>query len=362
MDNAHQKNNRMFLSAKSLHRLTFTRFIAVLIVVAFHFGANAFPFNNELISSIFRHGPQAVLYFFFLSGFIMSSVYATASSSDFNTKKYWIARIARIYPLYFLGLCFSYYITTPTNTELALNTLLVQSWFSNYALTMNNPGWSLSVEAFFYAAFPFFVRFLTRDRVKSALAVSIILYATHEFFVLYLIHNASMGYSKPEIMSTLTPYFPLRNLPIFLLGASIGATIKHYGIPRWLYNSLKNPALPTILLLLWIHFHLQFSAIAFALLITSLTFCSSNLVSALSGRAGVFLGEASYAIYIIHYPLYLWFLSRIASKIDGTETLKFYFFTLIAIAVAIPLYVLVENPARKAINNLYRPRKGLIAN
>ena len=47
--------------------------------------------------------------------------------------------------------------TLPKGKEVALSAGLVQAWVPEHALDLNGPAWSLSVEAFFYAALHFMV-------------------------------------------------------------------------------------------------------------------------------------------------------------------------------------------------------------
>ena len=55
-----------------LEQLTFTRYIAALSVVFFHYGAWVFPANIPWLNPILAAGPIAVSYFYVLSGFIMA--------------------------------------------------------------------------------------------------------------------------------------------------------------------------------------------------------------------------------------------------------------------------------------------------
>src|SRR5690606_26284328 len=59
-----------------------------------------------------------------------------------------------------------------------LNLLMLQSWNSETALTFNFPGWSLSVEFFFYIIFPFLIISIYKLKTKVNFII---------FFVVWLV-------------------------------------------------------------------------------------------------------------------------------------------------------------------------------
>jgi peptidoglycan/LPS O-acetylase OafA/YrhL len=84
--------------------LTSLRSFAAVEVVIFHF---FFPEPVDFWRSLFSAGIEAVTFFFVLSGFILAYVYSGRSAQDTGLKQsreFWKARFARIYPAYGLGL------------------------------------------------------------------------------------------------------------------------------------------------------------------------------------------------------------------------------------------------------------------
>ncbi|WP_411267095.1 acyltransferase family protein [Chlorobaculum sp. MV4-Y] len=151
-----------------IEALTFFRFIAALIVIIFHFGdytrlANVFaPF---IIS-----GPQMVTFFFALSGFVL--MISHYHKKDEKLRNYYVSRVARIVPVYILALSLSaayeYGVNNNNITALLLSATFLQSWFPPYPLSFNFPGWSLSVEVFFYVTFPLFLFIIRKSEVSVA--------------------------------------------------------------------------------------------------------------------------------------------------------------------------------------------------
>src|SRR4051812_5074832 len=79
--------------------LTPLRFIAAMSVVIFHFWRGVFPFDTAWPLVFAKNGNLAVSFFYCLSGFIMAAIYR---GSTVPPMEYWMARIARLYPVYFL--------------------------------------------------------------------------------------------------------------------------------------------------------------------------------------------------------------------------------------------------------------------
>src|SRR5215470_13120634 len=137
-----------------LHQLTFTRFIAAMGIVFFHFAPQVPPFNYFFI----RSAGIGVSYFFVLSGFVLIVAYAGKKTSPAIFYK---NRFARIYPVYFTALLvmgsYLWLRGTLHATDLTLCIFGVQAWVPTHTHDINYPAWSLSVEFFFYILFPFLV-------------------------------------------------------------------------------------------------------------------------------------------------------------------------------------------------------------
>src|SRR5271170_3660833 len=152
----------------TLKALTTLRFLAALHVVLFHMRVIGIlpggPWGYQNFASI---GYIGVNLFFVLSGFILVYTYANSAVTPW---RFWQARFARIYPAYLLSLVVSapFFFFSLRHLDIPflawskqhvaaaciLTVSLLQSWFPQAALTWNAVCWTLSVEAFFYLAFP----------------------------------------------------------------------------------------------------------------------------------------------------------------------------------------------------------------
>src|ERR1035437_50635 len=85
----------------ALDQLTSLRFFAASAIVFHHFGELAFP--DPRVVAVFSVLSSGVSFFFVLSGFVLVYAYATNSGVR-SLRSFYQARLARLYPVYLLGL------------------------------------------------------------------------------------------------------------------------------------------------------------------------------------------------------------------------------------------------------------------
>lgn len=339
-----------------LEQLTFTRFIAAISIVVFHFGQGVYPFNHPYISFIFKHANYAVSYFFMLSGFVMILSYNNKEYVDpLNFIK---RRIARIYPVYFIALLFTVliYLTiySPNFENIFLNIALLQSWIPNKATTLNYPGWSLSVEFFFYALFPFlFNRFYKRYNLKTLLIIGVLIWLSSQLLFHLLL------FVRPGYRSFFF-YFPVLHLNEFILGMLAGAVyLRHTLNIRINYNVLIFTFLLLILGIMKFPMNLEYHngllAILFIPLIIFLSLSNGAITRFFKKKIFVFLGEISYGIYILQLPVWLFISDYRLFKyltIPKSSDLGFYVKIACLIGISAISFFLIEKPFQKIINKI----------
>src|SRR5690606_26695369 len=139
-----------------------------------------FPFSELL-----RFAPTGVSYLYVLSGFVMVLVYFRPNEK-FNIAEYWRARFYRIYPLYiiaFLLICF-YYLDSMLvikPQKVMANVFVLQAWIPAYSQSFNYASWSMTVEFFFYAVFPFFTIWAYKQSTKKLITASLIFWIVSQF-------------------------------------------------------------------------------------------------------------------------------------------------------------------------------------
>ncbi len=343
-----------------IEELTFLRFIAASIVVIFHFGISATKFPGALIS-----GPEMVTFFFVLSGFVMGIAYYKKSTS---VSKYLWARASRILPVYFLALAMvvtSYLINHQhiNPVSLGLSITLLQAWVPTYPLSLNVPGWSLSVEIFFYTSFPFLLWYIKKNSLtsKNIGFLAFFLWAITHITTTIALNKYYTGF--PSVLHDIIFYLPLTHFCSFVFGLA-GA--------MWLLDNQDkkyNEILVFICLILtftaiiWIlnnkgyityffklkrlAFDSSLLAPVFLALIVLISLTRSHYIKILRFYPLVILGEASYSLYILQFPMYLFYQKYISKMLALDTTANFWVFFIFLVIISIMTFFLFEKPVNK---------------
>jgi peptidoglycan/LPS O-acetylase OafA/YrhL len=316
--------------------LTGVRFIAAFWVLCYH----AMPRTGlpAPLAALVDGGYAGVSLFFVLSGFILAHAYGEpAASASFPTRAFLGARLARIYPAYLAALLFALpafareVTVTPhapaglTLSGVGLSTvLMLQAWVPRWGWWWNTPGWSLSVEAFFYVVFPFIAPRLLRLRAATLVGVGLGAW----FAALVIAPFASAEFAGDTAWwgadlhrTWLSAWTPLVRLPEFVLGICAARALRTPALaPR--VGAVGGSA--AVLLILWAatrspsHLRelLLWPAIAlpFAVLIAALA--NPMHRSPLSHAVFQRLGNASYSLYLIHAVLQGYLLA-LANRVAG---------------------------------------------
>jgi peptidoglycan/LPS O-acetylase OafA/YrhL len=369
--------------------LTGLRFFLALWVVVYHQNSHYLaPLMSRLpgpIACILQTGYVAVGLFFVLSGFVLSYAYSLAKPfSSKELKIFATARVARIYPTYCLGLL----LMAPwvllrvrgdvpaTAVEMlrgALNASLLQSWIPSAALSWNSPGWSLSDEAFFYCCFPFIgVALWKLSRWRNILGVATLVwgFALLTPIIAFLAPIRPFGIapatSSPwdgnPFWGPLLSFTPALRLGDFLVGVLIGRAYtklrqqKHYLLGRgyWLY-------IPGVFLELLVLGHANILPLPFvqnglllplhAIVLLGFALGGGIISRVLSTTPLVFLGNASYAMYIVHTPIFFW-MDKLGKKFTGmpptgTVWLMLYVFAVVGFSSLV--FAFFEQPANRVL-------------
>ena len=224
--------------------LTSLRFFAATSVVLYHtfymFGGGT---GSKFVGHAVAMGFSGVSCFFVLSGFILSYVYL-GGGKKIDRYGFWIARFARVYPLY----CTALLVHAPfvvasvwsrnahkvalakLATTLLVNLAFLQAWIPQARGPWNGPGWTLSVEAFFYLTFPLIGPLFWRLRTR------IVLLMWGALYVGSVIASTAIG-DRLDPAGNGLEWFqnPMLRLPEFALGiltAKLFLSRSHSRLPR----------------------------------------------------------------------------------------------------------------------------------
>ncbi|MEV0135180.1 acyltransferase [Dactylosporangium sp. NPDC050688] len=303
-----------------LHSLTGLRFVAAFLVVLCHVGINLLPNVARdqvfVLHVFYGFGSVGVSFFFILSGFVLTWV---ARDTD-TVPQFWRRRFFKIYPNHLVTLLAAVLLAVSAahalSTRDALATLfLVHAWIPDqdllFNLWSNTPTWSLSCELLFYLAFPFVLNLLRKVRPERLWRGFWITFAAicAVPFVALLLPGGGLhrGTGLPWLHMWFMTFFPPVRMLEFVLGMFTALIVIH---GRW----VKRWPLPVALAVAAVGAIaaggatppvLGFVAVS-ALPLVFLVGAAANADinrggSSLGGRVMVFLGEISFALYLVHW-------------------------------------------------------------
>lgn len=339
--------------------LTSLRFFAALWVVLYTYVAELkLPVHFGLID----HGYLGVDLFFVLSGFILSHVYLDGfGAGRFTYSSFITLRLARIYPLHVATLLFTLLLVGVATLKgmpldpnagnpaaLPAHLLLLQAWGVAPTASFNHPSWSISAEWFAYLSFPAVAAAAWRLRGRPMLAVGL---AILLLVAMNLIFAAVAGF--PLTQATFQ-WGALRIVPAFLLGAALYLAYRAGAVDRPKVATAAAMAASLILIAAS-----SFSradvviVIACGLLVLAMAGLGRDGAGILSSRVLVYLGEISFATYMIYVP-WKWVYLKAVNGLLGTDhqALPFiwWFAGLLALVpLSMLAHHLIEVPCRGVI-------------
>jgi peptidoglycan/LPS O-acetylase OafA/YrhL len=331
-----------------LRPLVGIRFIAVGATVFHHSGSNwlsAQPWAPKMLSVAVMHAQMGLGFFFVLSGFILQTLYRNRLSEPGSWRRYGVSRIARLYPVYLLGVL----LMAPAYAVVGWGALpqfaLVQCWAPLGNLwgwqDWNPPAWMLSVEFFFYLCFPLLCGLIEKMSARMLLAgvVAVVL------FVL-VTGSAEPPSSTPRFQWMTYLPLPVLRLPEFAAGLMIAEWQARRGV-RALPIPPELSLVAFAVVLGWGDFPSQAACavmLATLVIVGVVNAPRAPFTRLMNTRIFMLLGAASYALYIIHEPVNF----ALRAIAGGRSLLALQYPIDLALAVAI--LFLVETPARKWIN------------
>jgi peptidoglycan/LPS O-acetylase OafA/YrhL len=362
-----------------IYPLTSVRFLTASFVV-FHHSVRFF--FSAFARTEFRRGsedairivafsfPISVSFFFFLSGYVLASVYLRGGRAV-ASRDFLAARFARLYPLYLLVLVldtpefliaevrrFGIRIGAAKTAEIfAGNMLLLQSWWSSRLLRINLPSWSLCSELFFYLCFPTIGFFLWKLRGRELWIMALCLYFGGQ---------ALVWLARPHFSLESALCLPPLHLSTFALGILFAKwnelrwqERRGADVPAWQANTVLVLSLAGLFLSVplvpWFRVAAPYNngmlVPIFAGIIWGLS-AMTGLSRSLSQGWFVAVGNSSYALYLIHSPLLSLFVHL------HWATAEFYVLYLaLCVGLSVLSFYYFETPVRLWLLKWYQSRR-----
>jgi len=314
---------------KKLPNLDPLRFLLAMLVLIFHLPQlcknQGLPYFDDL--AVFHRGIEAVYMFFVLSGFlIIRLIYKAKLKGSFSIKNFYMRRILRISPLYYLILFFGlffYNILLPflkipfeVNYTITEALFLCVFFLPNVFADLYEPGgilevlWSIGIEEQFYILIAPLLFFVRTKRVLMILFGLLIGYfivshiedfllKKYHFYYFYLFLGGIIG-----VLEEMKKLEFLKKLIFFPLIITV-ATILYFFTdlfmvdPMWLHNLI--------------------TCIIFGFFIHTISFNNKNLED--RNKWLNYFGQISYGIYM-YYVIALNFVVFLFLKIDKLNILN----------------------------------------
>jgi peptidoglycan/LPS O-acetylase OafA/YrhL len=382
-------NDYNISTPRRFYSLDVARGIAALIIVFWHWQhfffkgtvpgnplVSNFPFYN-IFFTFYKNGFTALNFFFTLSGFIFYWLYANQIKDEgITARNFIVLRFSRLYPLHLATLIIvlvgqkffyshygEYFIYAYNDVRhFVLNLFFVSYWGVQKGFSFNGPVWSVSIEVLLYCIF-----FLV-CRIKMTRPGFLIL-----FVILGLaftpINELIGGAVFLFFMGGLTYYLYLKilnsgkvknwEIPLMVamfVGWSLVVLETKFDLIQYMLQSSFKENLV-------FNGHSYFQGImsrfpdlilrGFLIPLTVLTLVVTETRRGHLGQRVSFLGDISYSVYLIHFPLQLLFINLMT--IIGIKVSFFYsgfsmiLFFSILITLSLLSYNYLEMPAQKIL-------------
>ena len=337
--------------------LTGLRFVAATWLLLYFFW-HRLDLGTRGQFALIEKGGLGVDLFFILSGFILAHVYGPQiENKTFHWRSFLWARLARVYPMHILCLTMMiglWAVAKAIGADIEANAFnvsqipahifLVQAWGTVLSDGWNFPSWSISAEWFAYLTFPitFAVAAIFRKSPLAGIALP---------FGLFWVLVAAMNQLNFVLVELTWQGGSLRIIPSFLMGIALWMAGRTVVLPL----HIARVGVWTSVLLIFAGSGVGFpSEIVWPGLVGLVFFLAETSKhedhAMCSSKSWVYLGEVSFAAYMVHLPIDIVFY-KVVDKIIGVPTgllaigLGAFAIVLTWIVAAL-VHTLVENPMR----------------
>ncbi len=329
---------------KEIRSLTGIRGIAALYVAIYH-SVHISNYAGGSVSQIFlNNGYLSVDLFFILSGYVIALCYHKNFEGDFTKNTYYQfmrKRFARIYPMYFIVLCFGFVAINHLDGKLNFLTslVLIAALFNNGFVVDHL--WSLNTEWVAYIVFPIFIKVVY---ARQALSWSLLLTIMAMSGVIWAIHLDPGG-----TIQTGSPL--LRCFSAYMLGVVACKLTQQW--PGFVSLTKRYSLLLASAILSLLCFPRTEAIVIFLsfLLIVAISTDTDAVGQFMASKPIYFLGTISYSLYLIH-PFFVHILKSSYAYITS-ESWVFVgncIYLILTVLLSYLTYTYIEKPAQRLLN------------
>jgi peptidoglycan/LPS O-acetylase OafA/YrhL len=351
--------------------LTSLRFIAAFWVLSYHF-------KDHLGLDLGRFGLIADGYlgvdlFFTLSGFILAHVYLTElEDGRFGYGGFLKNRLARVYPMHVaaLGAMLALFAgaavlgvgeSNPDAfrlSDLPAHLFMIHAWGATPSVGWNFPSWSISAEWAAYLLFPVIAAVVLKAKRAGWMVAGALALCLTSFAGLSRLHEV-LPWVGRDFSQMTAQIGALRILPSFLLGVSVYAFGSKTPAPAWAAWPITLASAAWVLIVCTLNLWEGLVWFGLAGLLYGLAETARHGADApMAGERFVFLGAASYALYMIHLPIdIVWFHALEKFGVTDSSDIALRLGAIVGVFVicivtSMFAYLWLEEPARNWIRKL----------
>jgi peptidoglycan/LPS O-acetylase OafA/YrhL len=344
--------------------LTGIRALAALLVLGMHTEQNV-PSGLDSVLPFFARGYLGVDFFFVFSGFMITHVYVASLASPKLTplQIFLWHRFIRLYPVHVtvlaglvavvsLASAAGFGFNNPQEWQwdrLIWQLTLLQAWGVTASPGWNAPSWSISAEWFAYLLFPLLAPALMRVR-ERAIALLIAVGALAATAILFTIADWTLNtwVGAPALTRVFGEFLCgaalCRAVALSPESARLSGDILATGaFLAFLFGASAGVA--------------DFALVAFlALTILGAATSQRFVTRVLGSRPFVWLGEISYSVYMVHFPVLI-IIRRVWEGLGfahwpATGKISAFIVTIaLVLALAAMVFHVVERPARTRLRD-----------
>jgi peptidoglycan/LPS O-acetylase OafA/YrhL len=317
--------------------MDFLRFIAAFSVVIYHFTLFYQESVNQYVKMFMHNLGIGVDLFFIISGFLIVYLLITEKekTKTISLYKFYVRRILRIFPLYYLIVGISYLLFYKSNPEIQFSKYLLfigNFWMidvNSWTVSTLNPLWSICIEEHFYLLIPVLLLLLQK---KSFPYLFYFIIFCSLFFRIYITENIENNWmdiychtlSKCDLLAfggLFAYYFQIKklnyNIPIYLFYCTLFCLmlfmffVESVDYTTWYYAGFRKYIFAIPMLILFYAIIIQPNKYSFINKITN-----NKLIN--------YLGKISFGLYIYHS-----LISEISLRILNRTSLKIVLLNLV---------------------------------